>query len=144
MEVSRREDGVTVVNDAYNANPESMRAALAALTGIPGGRRIAVLGAMGELGPGAMAEHDRLGRDAAAAGIDLIVAVGPDAVGIADGAAAAGRRAGEESVHVPDRAAARELLSEVLRPGDVVLVKASRSYGLELLAADLLGDGAAA
>ena len=71
-------------------------------------------------------------------GIDLVVAVGPDAVGIADGAAAAGRRAGEESVHVPDRAAARELLSEVLRPGDVVLVKASRSYGLELLAADLL------
>ena len=48
----------------------------------------------------------------------------------------------EESVHVPDRAAARELLSEVLRPGDVVLVKASRSYGLELLAADLLAPGA--
>jgi UDP-N-acetylmuramoyl-tripeptide--D-alanyl-D-alanine ligase len=144
MEVSRRGDGVTVVNDAYNANPESMRAALAALTGLPGGRRIAVLGAMGELGPEAAAEHDRLGRDAAAAGIDLIVAVGPDAVGITDGAAAAGRRAGEESVHVPDRAAARELLSEVLRPGDVVLVKASRSYGLELLAADVLSDGAAA
>jgi UDP-N-acetylmuramoyl-tripeptide--D-alanyl-D-alanine ligase len=72
------------------------------------------------------------------------VAVGADAVGIAEGASAAGRRAGEESVHVPDRAAARELLSEVLRSGDVVLVKASRSYGLELLAADLLtaGDGA--
>ncbi|MCW2743037.1 MAG: UDP-N-acetylmuramoylalanyl-D-glutamyl-2,6-diamin opimelate/D-alanyl-D-alanyl ligase [Blastococcus sp.] len=141
MEVSRRPDGVTVVNDAYNANPESMRAALAALTGLPAHRRIAVLGAMGELGPGADDEHDRLGRDAAAAGIDLLVVVGPDAVGIAQGATAAGRRAGEESVHVPDRAAARELLSEVLRPGDVVLVKASRSYGLELLAADLLSDG---
>ena len=141
MEVDRRADGVVVVNDAYNANPESMRAALAALTGLPATRRIAVLGAMGELGPGAAAEHDRLGRDAAAAGIDLVVAVGPDAVGIAEGAAAAGRRAGEESVHVPDRAAARELLAEVLRPGDVVLVKASRSYGLELLAADLLTDG---
>jgi len=145
MEVSRRDDGVTVVNDAYNANPESMRAALAALAGLSGSRRVAVLGAMAELGPDAAAEHERLGRDAAAAGIDLIVAVGPDAVGIADGAAAAGlaagRGAGEESVHVPDRATARELLSEVLRPGDVVLVKASRSYGLELLAADLLeGD----
>ncbi|WP_116452772.1 UDP-N-acetylmuramoyl-tripeptide--D-alanyl-D-alanine ligase [Blastococcus litoris] len=138
MEVDRRADGVTVVNDAYNANPESMRAALAALTGMPATRRIAVLGAMGELGPGAPAEHERLGRDAAAAGVDLVVAVGADAVGIAEGAAAAGRRAGEESVHVPDRAAARELLSEVLRPGDVVLVKASRAYGLELLAADLL------
>ena len=144
MEVSRRDDGVTVVNDAYNANPESMRAALAALAGLSGTRRIAVLGAMGELGPDGPAEHERLGRDAAAAGVDLIVAVGPDAVGIADGAAAAGHRAGEESVHVPDRAAARELLSEVLRPGDVVLVKASRSYGLELLAADLLTAGAGA
>jgi UDP-N-acetylmuramoyl-tripeptide--D-alanyl-D-alanine ligase len=144
MEVSRRDDGVTVVNDAYNANPESMRAALAALGGLSGTRRIAVLGGMAELGPDAAAEHERLGRDAAAAGVDLIIAVGPDAVGIADGAATAGRRAGEESVHVPDRAAARELLSEVLRSGDVVLVKASRSYGLELLAADLLtaGDGA--
>jgi UDP-N-acetylmuramoyl-tripeptide--D-alanyl-D-alanine ligase len=144
MEVDRRADGVIVVNDAYNANPESMRAALAALTGMPARRRIAVLGAMGELGPGAPAEHERLGRDAAAAGIDLIVAVGADAVGIAEGAAAAGHRVGEESVHVPDRAAARELLSEVLRPGDVVLVKASRAYGLELLAADLLTAGAGA
>jgi UDP-N-acetylmuramoyl-tripeptide--D-alanyl-D-alanine ligase len=148
MEVARRGDGVTVVNDAYNANPESMRAALAALAGLGATRRIAVLGGMAELGPGAPAEHERLGRDAVAAGVDLIVAVGPDAVGIAEGATAAGlaarRGAGEESVHVPDRAAARELLSEVLRPGDVVLVKASRSYGLELLAADLLasGDGA--
>ena len=124
-----------------------MRAALAALAGLPGTRRIAVLGrAWPSSGPDAAAEHERLGRDAAAAGVDLVVAVGADAVGIADGAAAAGRRAGEESVHVPDRAAARELLSEVLRPGDVVLVKASRSYGLELLAADLLaaGDGDAA
>jgi UDP-N-acetylmuramoyl-tripeptide--D-alanyl-D-alanine ligase len=144
MEVSRRDDGVTVVNDAYNANPESMRAALAALAGLTGTRRIAVLGAMAELGPDAAAEHERLGRDAAAAGVDLIIAVGPDAVGIADGAATAGRRAREESVHVPDRAAARELLSEVLRSGDVVLVKASRSYGLELLAADLLTIGAGA
>jgi UDP-N-acetylmuramoyl-tripeptide--D-alanyl-D-alanine ligase len=144
MEVERRADGVTVVNDAYNANPESMRAALAALAGLPGLRRIAVLGPMAELGPDAAAEHERLGRDAAAAGVDLVLAVGADAVGIAEGASAAGRRAGEESVHVPDRATARELLAELLRPGDVVLVKASRSYGLELLAADLLTDGVAA
>jgi UDP-N-acetylmuramoyl-tripeptide--D-alanyl-D-alanine ligase len=141
MEVERRPDGVTVVNDAYNANPESMRAALAALAGLPATRRIAVLGAMAELGADATAEHERLGRDVAAAGVDLLVAVGTDAVGITDGASAAGRRAREESVHVPDRAAARELLQRVLRPGDVVLVKASRSYGLELLAADLLTAG---
>jgi UDP-N-acetylmuramoyl-tripeptide--D-alanyl-D-alanine ligase len=141
MEVARRADGVTVVNDAYNANPESMRAALAALAGLPGERRIAVLGAMGELGPGAVAEHERLGRDAVAGGVDLVVAVGPDAVGIATGARAAGASAGEGSVHVPDRAAALSLLSDVVRPGDVVLVKASRSYGLEVLAADLLAAG---
>jgi UDP-N-acetylmuramoyl-tripeptide--D-alanyl-D-alanine ligase len=140
MEVSRRPDGVTVVNDAYNANPESMRAALAALAGLGGTRRIAVLGAMAELGPGAAGEHERLGRAAAASGVDLIVAVGADAVGIATGARAAGLT-GEGSVHVPDRAAARALLSEVLRPGDVVLVKASRSYGLEQLADDLLTAG---
>jgi UDP-N-acetylmuramoyl-tripeptide--D-alanyl-D-alanine ligase len=146
MEVTRREDGVTVVNDAYNANPESMRAALAALAGLPARRRVAVLGGMAELGPGAAEEHERLGRDAVAAGVDLVVAVGPDAVGIADGALAAGAGRGEGAdqgaVRVPDRAAARELLREVLVPGDVVLVKASRSYGLEVLAADLLAAGA--
>ena len=148
MEVTRREDGVTVVNDAYNANPESMRAALAALAGLPARRRVAVLGAMAELGPGAADEHERLGRDAVAAGVDLVVAVGPDAVGIADGALAAGAGEGggtdRGAVRVPDRAAARELLTEVLVPGDVVLVKASRSYGLEVLAADLLAAGAGA
>ncbi|SFK61556.1 UDP-N-acetylmuramoyl-tripeptide--D-alanyl-D-alanine ligase [Geodermatophilus ruber] len=144
MEVTRRDDGVTVINDAYNANPESMRAGLAALAGLPARRRIAVLGAMAELGAGAAEEHRRLGRDAVAAGVALVVAVGSDAVGIAEGAAAAGAREGEGTVHVPDRAAARELLTEVLVPGDVVLVKASRSYGLEVLAEDLLATGAGA
>ncbi|PRY50533.1 UDP-N-acetylmuramoyl-tripeptide--D-alanyl-D-alanine ligase [Geodermatophilus tzadiensis] len=144
MEVTRRADGVTVVNDAYNANPESMRAALAAVTGMPAGRRVAVLGGMAELGPTAGAEHERLGRDAVAAGVDLLVAVGSDAAGLVAGATAAGARAGETAVAVPDRAAAHRLLTEVLVPGDVVLVKASRSHGLELLAADLLGADAGA
>ncbi|MEU2349317.1 UDP-N-acetylmuramoyl-tripeptide--D-alanyl-D-alanine ligase [Modestobacter sp. NPDC049651] len=149
MEVDRRSDGVTVVNDAYNANPESMRAALAALGRLPGQRRIAVLGAMGELGPAADAEHARLGRDAVRAGVDLLVAVGDDAVGIATGARA--ERSAERGntdegetddvVEVPDREAARQWLAGVLAPGDVVLVKASRSYGLERLAADLLAEG---
>jgi UDP-N-acetylmuramoyl-tripeptide--D-alanyl-D-alanine ligase len=154
MEVTRRADGVTVVNDAYNANPESMRAALAALVRLPGRRRVAVLGAMGELGPAAGAEHERLGRDVVRAGVDLVVSVGPDAVGVHTGALAerSATRAArtddhggdlEEAVHVPDRAAARRLLAEVVGPGDVVLVKASRSYGLEELAADLLADGVA-
>jgi UDP-N-acetylmuramoyl-tripeptide--D-alanyl-D-alanine ligase len=154
MEVTRRADGVTVVNDAYNANPESMRAALAALTRLPGRRRIAVLGAMGELGPSADAEHARLGRDVVRAGIDLLVSVGDDAVGLHTGALAersAGNGGGQrqedgalDSVHhVPDREAALRLLTAELGADDVVLVKASRSYGLEQLAADLLADGAA-
>jgi UDP-N-acetylmuramoyl-tripeptide--D-alanyl-D-alanine ligase len=121
-----------------------MRAALAALAGLTGTRRVAVLGGMAELGPDAAAEHERLGRDVVAAGVDLLVAVGPDAVGMVTGARAAGARDGQDAVSVPDRAAARELLSEVLVPGDVVLVKASRSHGLELLAADLLTAGTGA
>jgi UDP-N-acetylmuramoyl-tripeptide--D-alanyl-D-alanine ligase len=158
MEVSRRPDGVTVVNDAYNANPESMRAALAALVRLPGRRRIAVLGAMGELGPGADAEHARLGRDAVRAGVDVVVSVGPDAIGVHTGALAERSAGGgvtndngasedgtlDSVLHVPDRDAAWRLLTEELGADDVVLVKASRSYGLERLAADLLGhDGAA-
>ncbi|MGY1793733.1 UDP-N-acetylmuramoyl-tripeptide--D-alanyl-D-alanine ligase [Geodermatophilus sp. SYSU D00525] len=148
MEVTRRGDGVTVVNDAYNANPESMRAALAALAGLPATRRVAVLGGMAELGPDAEAEHERLGRDAVAAGVDLLVAVGPDAVGMVSGATAAGAYHGEghgtQVASVPDRAAALDLLSEVLVPGDVVLVKASRAHGLEVLADGLLTAGAGA
>jgi UDP-N-acetylmuramoyl-tripeptide--D-alanyl-D-alanine ligase len=109
---------------------------------MPAGRRIAVLGAMGELGPGSDEEHRRLGRDAAASGVDLVVAVGADAVGIAEGARDGGLAAGEGTVHVPDRAAARTLLAQQVRPGDAVLVKASRAYGLELLAEDLLSGSA--
>jgi UDP-N-acetylmuramoyl-tripeptide--D-alanyl-D-alanine ligase len=159
MEVTRRPDGVVVVNDAYNANPESMRAALDALIRLPGRRRIAVLGAMGELGAGADAAHARLGRDVVRAGVDVLVSVGPDAIGVHTGALAersAGDRTTSDDVvqgdrtldsvlHVPDRDAARRLLTAELDAGDVVLVKASRAYGLEQLAADLLGagDGAA-
>ena len=110
---------------------------------------------MGELGPAADAAHARLGRDAVRAGVDVLVSVGPDAIGVHTGALAERDGAGrgtadshggdqEETVHVPDRAAAARLLAEVVGPDDVVLVKASRSYGLEALAADLLAAGGAA
>ncbi len=134
MEVTERADGVLLVNDAYNANPESMAAALRALRTMARGRRSwAVLGAMGELGEAAAEEHRRVGELAARLGVDRLVVVGPDAAGIHD---AAGREPGwaGETVHVPDVPAALDLLRAELRPEDVVLVKASRAAGLERVA----------
>jgi UDP-N-acetylmuramoyl-tripeptide--D-alanyl-D-alanine ligase len=143
MEVTERPDGVLVVNDAYNANPESMRAALNALMTMARGRRSwAVLGQMGELGAAAAAEHEALGRVVATLGVDRVVVVGPDAGGIGAGARREPFWKGE-SVHVPDVRAAVELLRREVRPGDVVLVKASRAAGLERVAQDLSGVAAA-
>lgn len=139
MELNDRADGVSILNDAYNANPESMRAALDALIAVAGGvrRTWAVLGAMGELGATAHAEHEAVGNEVKQRGVDRLVAVGADAVGIYAGAA--GEPAQEEGfVHVPDMSAALRLLRRQLRPGDVVLVKASRYVGLERLADALL------
>ncbi|MDI3417565.1 UDP-N-acetylmuramoyl-tripeptide--D-alanyl-D-alanine ligase [Streptomyces luteolus] len=135
MEVTERPDGVTVVNDAYNANPESMRAALRALAAMGRGRRTwAVLGQMAELGDEALAEHDAVGRLAVRLNVSKLVAVGGrEASWLQLGAYNEGSW-GEESVHVSDAQAAVDLLRSELRPGDVVLVKASRSVGLEKVA----------
>ncbi|MFF1766116.1 UDP-N-acetylmuramoyl-tripeptide--D-alanyl-D-alanine ligase [Streptomyces sp. NPDC058249] len=143
MEVTERPDGVTVVNDAYNANPESMRAALRALATMGRGRRTwAVLGQMAELGDEALAEHDAVGRLAVRLNVSKLVAVGGrEASWLQLGAYNEGSW-GEESVHVSDAQAAVDLLRSELRPGDVVLVKASRSVGLERVAQALLDSGA--
>ncbi len=143
MEVTERPDGVTVVNDAYNANPESMRAALRALAAMGRGRRTwAVLGKMAELGDEALAEHDAVGRLAVRLNVGKLVAVGGrEASWLQLGAYNEGSW-GEESVHVSDAQAAVDLLRSELRPGDVVLVKASRSVGLESVAQALLATGA--
>ncbi|MFD4409940.1 UDP-N-acetylmuramoyl-tripeptide--D-alanyl-D-alanine ligase [Streptomyces sp. NPDC058251] len=143
MEVTERPDGVTVVNDAYNANPESMRAALRALAAMGRGRRTwAVLGQMAELGDEALAEHDAVGRLAVRLNVSKLVAVGGrEASWLQLGAYNEGSW-GEESVHVSDAQAAVDLLRSELRPGDVVLVKASRSVGLERVAQALLDSGA--
>ncbi|HET7406591.1 MAG TPA: UDP-N-acetylmuramoyl-tripeptide--D-alanyl-D-alanine ligase [Mycobacteriales bacterium] len=135
MEVSDRPDGVTVINDAYNANPESARAAVDALVAIAGESRRswAVLGLMAELGEAAAEAHRAVGDHAARAGVDRVVAVGQEAAGIRTGA-------GPAAVLVDDVAAAVRLLRRELRPGDVVLVKASRAAGLERIAAALLAD----
>ncbi len=145
MEVTERPDGVLVVNDAYNANPESMRAALKALASVArarrerGGRSFAVLGPMAELGPAAAAEHDALGRLAVRLDISRVIAVGEDARPIQHGAALEGSWNGESS-WVPDIGAALALLRGELRPGDVVLVKASRAAGLERVALALAAE----
>ena len=130
--------GVTVIEDCYNANPESMTAALevlASLTPTAGGRRIAVLGDMRELGEGAPAFHEALGRQVAEKGIDYLFAYGPMAVHMARGAREGGLPA--HRLHVNADVAAPEVTGEVLRSllgeGDVMLVKASRSVAAECI-----------
>lgn len=140
MEVTDRPDGVTVVNDAYNANPDSMRAALRTLAVMSTGktrRTWAVLGPMAELGDDARAAHMDLGRFVVRLDVSRLLVIGSEAAGIHAGAVLEGSW-GEESVHVDDVDAAVALLREQVRPGDVVLVKASRSAGLERVAAALL------
>ncbi|NUP34988.1 MAG: UDP-N-acetylmuramoyl-tripeptide--D-alanyl-D-alanine ligase [Streptomycetaceae bacterium] len=145
MEVTERADGVTVVNDAYNANPDSMRAALKALAAMAGGRRTwAVLGEMRELGDASLAEHDTIGRLAVRLNIGRLVAVGGREARWMDIAAKNEGSWGEESVLVPDTQAAVDLLRSELRPGDIVLVKASRGAALERVALALLEDDAVA
>lgn len=140
MEVSARADGVIVINDAYNANPESVRAAIDALAHLAReGRAFAVLGHMAELGDSSRASHEQIGEYAAAAGVAGIIAVGDEATPILDGARRSGQWHGE-ALAVPDGASALTILRDRLKPGDVVLVKASRAAALEGAAAGLLAE----
>ena len=142
MEVITRADGVTVLNDSYNANPESVRAALKALVSMSRGRRSwAVLGVMGELGADTVSAHDEIGRLAVRLNISRLVVVGEQAAAMHTGASHEGSW-GEESTLVPDTDAAIELLRAQLRPGDVVLVKASNFTQLWRVADALLEDQA--
>lgn len=135
MEV--HEGDFTVINDAYNANPTSVESALRTTLRL-GGRPIAFLGKMAELGDVEEAEHVRIGQLAASLGYAAVIVVGEDP-GIARGAGAIARQ-------VPDVAAAMSVAGSVIRPGDAVVVKASRSVGLEglaeqLVAASGVGEG---
>jgi len=118
-------DGIVLVNDCYNANPVSMRAALDHLATLGASRTVAVLGEMGELGPGGPGFHREVGEHARAAGVDMVLGVG-----------LAARDYGPDEL-VADPAEAAELLAAQLEPGDAVLVKGSRSAGLEAVAAEL-------
>jgi UDP-N-acetylmuramoyl-tripeptide--D-alanyl-D-alanine ligase len=150
MRVSTRADGVTVIDDAYNANPDSMRAGLQALAWIsaaagadPAGKRRswAVLGEMAELGDDAISEHDRIGRLAVRLDVSrlIVVGTGRSMSAMHHGAVMEGSWGGEAAV-AADADAALTLLRAELQPGDVVLVKASNSAGLGALADSLAAD----
>jgi UDP-N-acetylmuramoyl-tripeptide--D-alanyl-D-alanine ligase len=153
MQLTDLPDGITVINDAYNANPDSMRAALRALAtigrGRTGARTWAVLGPMAELGPATTAAHDDIGRLVVRLGIDHLVAVAGAGPELSDAARLLHLGAhlegswGGESVLVPDVDAALAQLRAGLRPGDVVLVKASRAAGLERVALALIDERSA-
>jgi UDP-N-acetylmuramoyl-tripeptide--D-alanyl-D-alanine ligase len=149
MRVSTRADGVTVIDDAYNANPDSMRAGLQALAWMArGGRRSwAVLGEMAELGEDAISEHDRIGRLAVRLDVSrlIVVGIGRSMSAMHHGAVMEGARGSEgerEAAVVADADAALALLRAELQPGDVVLVKASNAAGLGALADSLVADTA--
>jgi UDP-N-acetylmuramoyl-tripeptide--D-alanyl-D-alanine ligase len=129
MDVFDRPDGVTVIDDSYNANPASTAAALRALIALGRGRRtVAVLGYLAELGAHERSGHEQVGALAAELGVDQLVVVGAAAAPIHEGATGAAPRYRWEggSVLVADQDAAISWLREGLRPGDVVLVKGSR------------------
>jgi UDP-N-acetylmuramoyl-tripeptide--D-alanyl-D-alanine ligase len=150
MQVTTRADGVTVIDDAYNANPDSMQAGLQALAWIahgsapdPGEKRRswAVLGEMAELGDDAITEHDRIGRLAVRLDVSRLVVVGSGrSMSAMHHAAIMEGSWGAEAVNVADGDAALALLQAELRPGDVVLVKASNAAGLGALADALAAD----
>ncbi|KUI21199.1 UDP-N-acetylmuramoyl-tripeptide--D-alanyl-D-alanine ligase [Mycobacterium lehmannii] len=149
MQVATRSDGVTVINDAYNANPDSMGAGLKALAWmarVGGGRRRswAVLGEMAELGDDAISEHDRIGRLAVRLDVSRLIVVGTGRTMSAmhHGAVMEGSW-GAEATMVADADAALDLLRAELRPSDVVLVKASNAAGLGVLAEALVDLGPA-
>jgi UDP-N-acetylmuramoyl-tripeptide--D-alanyl-D-alanine ligase len=141
MELTRRPDGVLVINDAYNANPDSTRAAIEALAHlISGGRRgFAVLGYMAELGDIEAESHREAGLLAARAGVTGLIAVGEQAESMLAGARTQPGWAGE-AIGAPNALAAIDVLENRLRPGDVVLVKASNSAGLWEVADGLLAE----
>jgi UDP-N-acetylmuramoyl-tripeptide--D-alanyl-D-alanine ligase len=141
MEVTTTPDNITVINDAYNANPESVAAALRALVAIARGdlpeisatrRSFAVLGEMRELGESAQAAHEEIGRLTVDLGIGQVIVVGAAASAIAEARSAAGMS--DSTIVVADPQEAITLLQSALRRDDVVLVKASRAVGLETVA----------
>jgi UDP-N-acetylmuramoyl-tripeptide--D-alanyl-D-alanine ligase len=132
-------NGLTVINDAYNASPQSVKAALDVLDELECSRRIAVLGDMLELGEWSAQAHTQTGTDAAACRLDYIVTVGDDAAHIAKGAVAAGFPEGH-AVSFSTNGEALEFLTRMLKQGDAVLVKGSRGMKMEEIVQELVSE----
>ncbi|WP_062517929.1 UDP-N-acetylmuramoyl-tripeptide--D-alanyl-D-alanine ligase [Demequina gelatinilytica] len=142
MALTERPDGVTVIDDAYNASIESVRAALRALKLVAdGGRTVAVLGEIRELGESSIAIHEQIGTEVVRLRIDRTIIVGAGARAAYVAAVREGSW-GDEAAYVATLDEARALLEETLRPGDTVLVKASHGSGLWELADQLVGGDA--
>ena len=134
MQIIELQNGITVINDAYNANPESMRAGLRALKDYAKNRRTwAVLGEMLELGETSLEEHDEIGRLCVRFDISKTLAVGQSARSIQLGASLEGSW-NQESIFAETIEQAIDLLIDQVQPGDVVFIKASRAVGLERVA----------
>jgi UDP-N-acetylmuramoyl-tripeptide--D-alanyl-D-alanine ligase len=137
--VHRSERGFTLIDDSYNSNPDALGKALEGAVTLPGERRVAILGDMRELGPEGPRFHREAGERAARLGFSPVLAVGE----LSRELAAAAGAAGAEVDWVPDAAAAADWAAGRVRPGDLVIVKASRGVGLEKVVHRLLGEGAA-
>jgi UDP-N-acetylmuramoyl-tripeptide--D-alanyl-D-alanine ligase len=141
MQVRVLKTGTTILDDSYNANPQSVRAALRTLGELTqqssGRRAVIVLGEMRELGPLAEAEHRALGAALAGSGARLVLSCG----GLADLAVVMAARGGVAAVRAADAAEAAQLAVQLVNPGDVVLVKASRSVGAERVVESLVNAG---
>jgi UDP-N-acetylmuramoyl-tripeptide--D-alanyl-D-alanine ligase len=140
MALHERPDGVRILDDAYNASPESMRAAFRALKAVAnGGRTWAVIGEMLEMGEASIAAHDFLGEDAVRLGIDHLVVVGHGARPAFVSAVREGSW-GDEAAFVATIDEARELIASRVAPGDTVLVKGSHGTGLWRLSDQLIEE----
>jgi len=135
----RLDRGIRLIDDSYNSNPSALEEALRALAGLPGGRKLAVLGDMLELGKAEVEFHRKAGELVSNLGIDLLVCVGPLAPHAAEAAAAAGLD--PERIFVfADSAAAAEALPDLLAAEDVILVKGSRGIRMETIVQKLIGE----
>lgn len=135
LDITKNADGVTVINDAYNANPDSMKSAISVLMNQEGGRKIAVLGDMYELGKYEEQSHREVGNEAAVQHVDYLIAVGQLGALIGESAQMAGCRVD----FAKDNAEASSLLRQYIKTGDAVLVKGSRGMKMEQIVQSLMG-----